>query len=109
MLSSAACDPLGACDKIPFAPRFDEGIEIGEHCLSPQGELRSRRLLHQPQGTPQGQREQAAFFGLHLAAKSDQPPGCPGKPAELGCNMITITTVGMPISRFKEESFGRSW
>jgi hypothetical protein len=54
--------------------------EVGEHCLSPQGELRSRPIASSNFGNPEGAARQGppslGYFSWRLK-KSDQPPGCP--------------------------------
>jgi hypothetical protein len=71
------------CDKnSPSAlPKFDkESGDVGEHCLSPEGELRSRPIASSNFGSAEGAARTGppslGYFSWRRK-KSDQPPGCP--------------------------------
>ena len=53
--------------------------DVGEHCLSAQGEFRSRPASASSAGHPEGAVDGVAFFGYlsWRSKKGDQPPGCP--------------------------------
>jgi hypothetical protein len=54
--------------------------EVGKHCLSPQGELRSRPIASSNFGNPAGAAQQGPPSLGHFSWRSknsDQPPGCP--------------------------------
>jgi hypothetical protein len=70
-------------DKVPLLrcrSLMKESGDVGEHCLSPEGELRSRPIPSLNFGNPEGAARTGplslGYFSWRLK-KSDQPPGCP--------------------------------
>mgnify|MGYP005841164265 CR=1 FL=1 len=67
----------------PLSRQFFRGRsgEVGEHCLSPQGELRSRPNGLGKIGYPKGDEAGRAFFGYFLCTskESNALPGAPGQ------------------------------
>ncbi len=56
---------------------------VGEDCLSPKGEFRSRPGLGPERGNPKGAEAGCVFFGYFLCTskESNASPGAPGQPA----------------------------
>ena len=67
----------------PLSRQFFRGRsgELGEHCLSPKGELRSRPNGLGKVGNPKGDEAGRAFFGYFLCTskESNALPGAPGQ------------------------------